>query len=333
MQQVQMVSSVRDKALREQLQSRRQRLRAAMALEQSPEQIVALLEEVDAALARMEDGTFGLCETCHDTIENDRLLANPLCRNCLDHLSSQEQRALERDLDLAFQVQRGLLPQDGCAVDGWSLVFQYEPAGSVSGDYCDLIRLENETALCMVGDITGKGIAASMLMAHLHAIFRSLATAARPVADLVGAANRVFCQGTPSSHFATLVCGSLGVGGAVEICNAGHCRPLHVSRKGVAAVEPTGVPLGVMCDWEYTSHRIHLDSGDSLVLYTDGVSESFNDENQQYGCERLTALLGHRGRLGPKELLNSIVSDVQGFRSRNRKQDDLTAMVIQRTGR
>jgi len=326
------VLSVPDRALRDQLQARRQRLREALPRVQKPERLAELLQQVDAALESMDAGTFGLCETCHDPIESDRLLANPLCRHCLDHLSPTEQRALERDLALAFQVQRGLLPQATCAVDGWSVAYHYEPAGSVSGDYCDLIPLEDDTALFLIGDITGKGIAASMLMAHLHAIFRSLTITRQPVADLVSGANRVFSQGISSSHFATLACGSLGHGGVVDICNAGHCRPLHVSRHGVATIDGTGVPLGILPDWEYTSHRLCLEAGDSLVLYTDGLSEAFNAGNQQYGAARLAKLLQQHGTLASKDLLGAILEDLKAFRSRHSPADDLTIMVIRRVG-
>jgi sigma-B regulation protein RsbU (phosphoserine phosphatase) len=198
---------VRDAALQKQLVNRRQRLNAAMPVARNPQHVVDLLQQIDSALERIDAGTFGICDTCHDAIESDRLLMDPLTRNCLDHLSPAEQRALERDLDLAFQVQRGLLPQPSLVLDGWSMAYTYEPAGPVSGDYCDLIALERGTSLFAVGDVMGKGVAASMLMANLHAIFRSLTTITRSVPDLLASANRIFSQGTLASHFATLVCG------------------------------------------------------------------------------------------------------------------------------
>src|SRR5262245_51595405 len=124
---------VRDAALRKQLITRRERLHAAIPTVTNADRARELLREVDSALERMQAGTFGICEACHDAIENDRLLVDPLCRNCLDHLSPTEQRALERDLDLAYQVQRGLLPRPGLAPNGWRVAYQYEPLGAVSG--------------------------------------------------------------------------------------------------------------------------------------------------------------------------------------------------------
>ena len=139
-----------------------------------------LLSEVDAALARMDKGSYGLCETCHDTGEADRLLANPLERFCLDHLTNEERRGLESDLLLAARIQQTLLPSPNFAPSGWDVRYHYAPAQVVSGDYCDVF--ESKAGLVfLLGDVSGKGIAASMLMSHLHATFRSLADAELPL--------------------------------------------------------------------------------------------------------------------------------------------------------
>jgi sigma-B regulation protein RsbU (phosphoserine phosphatase) len=320
---------VRDAVLRNQLLSRRQRLRAAMPQAQT-QKLAQLLEEVDSALERMDVGTYGICETCHEPIENERLMADPLSRNCLDHLSPSERRALERDLDLAFQVQQGLLPGTDRTIAGWNVAYCYEPAGPVSGDYCDLIALDGGTGVFMLGDVSGKGVAASMLMAQLHAIFRSLATVTRSVADLVAKANRIFCQGNPSSSFATLVCGHVDNHGNVEICNAGHCQPLHLTNGTVTCIESTSFPLGLFADGEYPTQRLKLAQGESLVLYTDGLSESFNESRKQYGAERLAGLLGRQVGLAPEKLLDLVLEDVKDFRGQTPQSDDLTIMVLRR---
>ena len=323
-------SSIRDTVLHKQLLTRRERIQAALPNLRNDEKMLMLLHEVDAALERMDAGTFGICETCHEEIENDRLLSDPLCRNCLDHLSAAEQRALERDLDLAFQIQGGLLPKPGLAPKGWTIAYHYQPVGPVSGDYCDVIVLEDGTGLFLVGDVSGKGIAASILMAHLHAIFRSLNTPVKQVHELVANANRVFCEGTMSEFFATLVCGRLGSNGEVEICNAGHCLPLHIHRESVSPFESTGLPLGLFSDSEYFSRKEKLEAGDSLVLYSDGLSETLNIEGEQYGDERLSVALRQRSELQPKELLAALLEDLKNYHAGVPATDDLTIMVIRR---
>src|SRR5579862_2464193 len=193
-------TGVTDPYLREQLEKRRGVLKSAISsvpIVEAPggTRLVELLEEVDSAVKRMDEGTYGICDACHETVEKERLLADPLVRLCLDHLTSDEQRALERDLELASSVQRGLLPQTDLQHGDWRVHYQYKPAGMVSGDYCDLIRSANGEGglVFLVGDVSGKGVAASLLMTHLHAMFRSLTEVGLPLDRLLEMANSVFC--------------------------------------------------------------------------------------------------------------------------------------------
>jgi sigma-B regulation protein RsbU (phosphoserine phosphatase) len=336
---------IRDSVLRNQLLTRQERIRTILPKADHQEagpnvgRLRELLREVDSALERMQAGSFGICEVCHDPIENDRLLVDPLCRNCIDHLSPAEQRALERDLDLAFQVQRGLLPKPSIAEHGWTLAYHYEPAGPVSGDYCDWIAGANGDSHFFVGDVTGKGVAASMLMAQLHAIFRSLAATTPSPCQLLTKANRIFCEGTLSSYFATVVGGRVGADGQVEISNAGHCLPMHISAHGksapaaaITSIQSTGLPLGIFSDTEYGSQTLTLEKGDSLVLYSDGLTEAFNQSREQYGTPRLSSLLQRQSALAPQELLAATLEDLKKFRAGAPTSDDLTIMIIRREG-
>jgi sigma-B regulation protein RsbU (phosphoserine phosphatase) len=322
--------AIRDASLHDQLKARRARLAEALPLAPASERLQELIREVDGALERMTAGTYGLCETCHDPIENDRLLANPLCRYCIDHLSPSEQRALELDLGLAFEVQRGLLPKSGMTIDGWTMAYHYQPAGPVSGDYCDLIDQGDGTGIFIVGDVTGKGVAASMLMAQLYAIFRSLVPLARSPGELLVKANRIFCDGTLSSYFATVVCGRIGKDGDVEIANAGHCLPYHVSSFGVLPVPSTGMPLGIFNDADYGTRTVKLAPGDSLLLYSDGWTEALNGARQQYGKERLAGFLKRKEALPADVLLNASLEELRAFRDGAAPSDDLTIMVLRR---
>ncbi|HXR10326.1 MAG TPA: hypothetical protein VN792_06085, partial [Candidatus Acidoferrales bacterium] len=122
------------------LELRREHLLSASRANIADQSLNDLLASVDAALARLNSGTFGICESCQGTIEADRLLCNPLLSFCLDHLSGDEQRALENDLTLAARIQRALLPPSDWSSAGWQARYHYQPAGLVSGDYCDLIE-------------------------------------------------------------------------------------------------------------------------------------------------------------------------------------------------
>ena len=160
--------------IRHELRSRQQRLADAMVNFGESPQLRRLLSDVDVALAHLDRGTYGICETCHDPIEPDRLMADPLIRFCLDHLTPEEQEALQRDLDLAAKIQTGLLPKPELFFRSWQVARYYQAAGPVSGDYCDLVAAEDGNVYFMLGDVSGKGVAAAMLMTQLHAMMRAL---------------------------------------------------------------------------------------------------------------------------------------------------------------
>jgi sigma-B regulation protein RsbU (phosphoserine phosphatase) len=171
-----------------------------------------------------------------------------------------------------------------------------------------------------------------MLMAQLYAIFRSLAAAAQSPGELLARANRIFCDGTPLSYFATVVGGRIGQGGNVEISNAGHCPPLHVNARGVSPIQSTGMPLGIFSETEYSSQKLTLAKGDSLVLYSDGLTEAFNTAGKQYGIQRLSSLLEKQSALLPQQLLTATLEDLKEFRSGAPRTDDLTIMIVRREG-
>lgn len=316
-----------------QLNERKKRLQEAAAAQRPSDELSRLLKEVDRALEKITDGTYGLCEICKESIEPERLTADPLIRYCLDHLTTSEQKALERDIELAHQIQAGLLPKQGTVLSGWMNAFHYEPSGPVSGDYLDIIvpKDGNDFFYFVVGDVTGKGIAASILMSQLHATFRALALTGLPLNELMARANHIFCEASLITHFATLVCGLANQDGEIEICNAGHCLPLAFRGNRLDTLPSSGLPLGIACDATYTTETIQLGHGDGLIVYTDGLSESTDASGQQYGEERILNLLKSNVSLSPTELVSAYMSDLNSFASRQGRTDDLTIMALQRT--
>jgi phosphoserine phosphatase RsbU/P len=313
---------------REQLQERRDKLAQVDSQPGRNPQFQGLLRQVDAALERMENGSFGLCEVCHDPIETDRLLADPLLCFCLDHLTTDQQRALEADLGLAAKIQGVLLPQKQIQWAGWEASYHYAASGPVSGDYCDFITPEGGDFFFLLGDISGKGVAASMLMSHLHAIFRALIPLGQTLNEVVTRANRLFCESTMASSYATVVCGKAGRSGEVELCNAGHCPPLVVRSGQLVSLGATGLPLGLFCDAQFGVEKLELKREDSLLLYTDGVTEARNHAGEEYGEPRLTSLLATQYSLPPSRLIEVCLRDLTAFRQGEPLTDDHTMMVL-----
>ncbi|HEX5426318.1 MAG TPA: SpoIIE family protein phosphatase [Candidatus Acidoferrales bacterium] len=329
------MAEVVESYLREQLEKRREQLRQAIA---SPDAHVAhpaftnLLREVDAALQRIDEGTYGICEVCHDTVERDRLISDPLVRFCLDHLNSAEQRALEGDLELAARIQRGLLPRTELSILDWHIQYHYKPAGLVSGDYCDVIAPsgKSNTPIFLIGDVAGKGVAASLLMSHLHAMFRTLSSLDLGLDKLLDMGNRIFCESTLAGQYATLVCGRLVSTSEVEIASAGHLPALLVRKNGVEEFSSTGLPLGMFSTARYSVTRVRLDAGDSLLLFTDGISEAVNLTGAEYGIEHLSVVAGEQYGRAPRDFLAECLNDVDAFSSGAQQKDDQTIMIVHR---
>jgi sigma-B regulation protein RsbU (phosphoserine phosphatase) len=312
--------------LRDQLLVRREKLQAAVTRSQTAN-LVQLLEQVDKALEKVETGVYGICEECNGSIEARRVLADPLARVCLECLKPSEQRALEQDLALAARIQAGLLPQQDLQAAGWRVSYHYEPAGLVSGDYCDIVAHDRDLFF-MVGDVSGKGVAASMLMANLHAMFRVLIPTGLPLPQLVERANRIFSDSTLPTQYATLIVGRAAECGEVEICNGGHLPPIHLSRSGISTIRPAALPVGMFHDQQFLSTRVSLAPGDSLVIYTDGFIESQASDGAEYGDQRLSQILQSRHGHGSRELVDACLQDVRSFRSELPKVDDQTLVVM-----
>jgi len=317
--------------LHNQLEERKRRLETAIAIAPNNASLAGLLREVDSALERMAKGIYGLCQECHESIEQDRLLTDPLVCYCLDHLTEPQRAELQRDLDLASAVQRKLLPQAGLHASGWETSYHYAPAGPVSGDYCDLIPSDGQLFFA-VGDVSGKGVAASMLMTQLHALFRSLAGMGLPLGQIVARANRVFCESALAGQYATLVCGQAKPNGDVEIHNAGHWPAIVVGRGGVLRMESTGLPLGMFSEAEFCATRLQAEVGDTLFLYTDGLSEAHSGSDSEYGVDRVTRLARQQAAQSPAQLIASFLEDLRGFVNGSAPHDDLTLLAIRRVG-
>lgn len=318
--------------IKSQLAERRERLRLVLQEERRTPQLIALLKEVDAALERVESGTYGICEFCSDEVEDRYLRVEPLVRICLEHLSAEQKRSVERDLQLASQIQAKFLPMHDRHLEGWEIAYRYQPVGPVSGDYCDFVKPQNSNgdAFFFLGDVSGKGVAASLLMSQLHAMFRTLLSTESSLKALVERANRLFCDSTRYTDFATLVCGRISTSGEIEICNAGHNSPLLVERGEIRSIESTGLPLGLFFNAEYTTRTLQLSRGDRLFLYTDGLTESRNPAGDEYSEARISALVSREHHRAAEELATMSLEDHARFLSGAMRNDDLTIMILQR---
>jgi sigma-B regulation protein RsbU (phosphoserine phosphatase) len=243
-----------------------------------------------------------------------------------------EDSEIRAQLDLAAQVQLGLLPRPHCCIAGWETAFSYEAAGHISGDYLDLIEDGEDAFYFVLGDVSGKGIAASLLMSHLHATLRALLASRNSLEDVVRETSRLFCQNSLPAQFATLAIGHATNTGDVRLVNAGHTSVLLAKRGGVAVFPATGMPLGMFCATDFAATQFLVQPGDSLFLYSDGVTEAEGTDGTEYGVDRVQKKLVDTVGADPGEIIAAMKTDLQSFVAVPTLADDRSMLALRFMG-
>ena len=315
--------------IKEQLTERKGLLQESVKVSPDNRNLNKLLKDVDAALKEMDEGVYGICEICSEPIETESLLADPLLKVCLSHLDTVERQALEDDLEYAGKIQQAMLPEKEIKTDEWEFAHHYRPAGIVSGDFCDLIPADDGSHIFMLGDVSGKGVSASIMMSNLHALINSLQSFNLPINEILQKANRLFCESTLSTNYATIVVGRVVPDGTVEICVAGHNPPLIVKDGKVTPIGATGIPVGMFCSAEYDVEKFKLNKNDFLFLYTDGLSEASVNETE-YGTDRIKEHLAELNGLSAKQIIADVLLKQQMFLGNTKLEDDITVAAIRK---
>jgi serine phosphatase RsbU (regulator of sigma subunit) len=247
---------------------------------------------------------------------------------------SAEKLELERraaqELEIARQVQARLFPQGLSPVDTLEYAGACIQARQVGGDYHDFLDLGRGRFGLVIADISGKGMAAALLMANLQANLRSqCASASDDPERLLRAVNKLFYENTHDSAYATLFFAEYDCQtGRLRYANCGHLAPLLLRQDGtIERLDSTCTVLGLFQAWDCSIAELRLFSGDTLVLYTDGITESFNDADEEFGEQRLIEAVGRHRELSPQAVIASIVDEVQQFSS-NEQHDDITLIVV-----
>jgi phosphoserine phosphatase RsbU/P len=244
----------------------------------------------------------------------------------------EAERRAAHELAIARQVQARLFPQSLPALRSLDYAGACLPARAVGGDYYDFLSLGPGRLGLVIGDVMGKGIAAALLMANLQANLRSqVAFALDEPARLLQSVNQLFCENSPEGAFASLFFADYhDASGALRYVNCGHLAALLLHRDGTLdRLASTSTVLGLFRQWECSVGEVRLQSDDVLALYTDGVTEAFDEAGEEFGERRLVdALRRHRDR--PSEsLLASLVDEVRSY-SPHEQHDDLTLIVARR---
>jgi sigma-B regulation protein RsbU (phosphoserine phosphatase) len=234
-----------------------------------------------------------------------------------------------QELEKAREIQEGLLPKKIPQVKGLEVAGAWQPARVVGGDYYDVLKFsERKMGIC-IGDVVGKGITAALLMANLQASFRAFAEEGVSPGMLCGKLHGVISNNVAQEKFVTFCyCTIDAEKNKLTYASAGHCPPLLLRGRGEAiSLKEGGTPLGILPGKEYADTEVQLEAGDRLVLYTDGLTEAMNAEDEEFGEPRLVGLGRKNTGLGAAELLEVIRKEVSGFTG-GRFQDDFTLVVV-----
>lgn len=246
---------------------------------------------------------------------------------------ARDKGRMEDQLNLASEIQRNLLPKYPPVLDGYDIAGKTVPAQSVGGDYYDFIPIDDDRLAVCLGDVSGKAMPAALLMANLQATLRGQTLVETPVNERIERANKLLCQCTDDERFATLFYAVLdGPGNELVLCNAGHERPYLFSPGGAySRLESGGLALGVFEDVRYDQESIVMNTGDLLLVYSDGVVDAVNPANERFGGQRLVSLVGEHRDESAGALIDRIFTAVEAHAGGASQFDDLTLLVIKRT--
>ena len=255
-------------------------------------------------------------------------------RNAALAEEAAERQRLEKEVALARRIQSALLPAGMPSVSGLDIFGTNAPSQGVSGDYYQLVQHTDDELVVLIADVSGKGIAASLLTSYVDALCLAYIGEGHSPQDVFSRVSPQMNAKTPADKFATALLAYLDAGtGTVRYCSAGHDPGLIVRTSGETEwLGPTGMPLGLMPKGEYAPGEAQLGLGDALILYTDGIAEAINPAEEEYGRKRLERVCVDRRSDSAADLAAAIERDVEEHAQGQPYHDDRTLVVVKRVG-
>jgi sigma-B regulation protein RsbU (phosphoserine phosphatase) len=239
---------------------------------------------------------------------------------------------MQEEVRLAAKIQSDLLPRAAPSLSGYEIAGKNIPAQVVGGDYFDFIALdEHRVAICLA-DVSGKGLPASLLMSNTQATIRSQTLVNATPSECLTRANILLYRTTSPEKFVTLFYGILDTKThGFTYSNAGHDSPYFMASSQFSRLETGGTVLGVIEPFDYEQDSVTLASADTIVIYSDGITESFNEKDEPFGEERIEAVLKQHQKATASAIVDEIINAAKKFAGRRQQADDMTVVVIKRT--
>lgn len=284
---------------------------------------------IEVAVEAMQRGAGDFIQKPWDNSALRRILRTQLDRGRVRREERRRQLADDRERNEARETQQSLLPRSLPEIPGFALAAACRPARTLAGDYYDVLLLDGEHALISIGDVAGKGAAAALVMSNLQAAVKAYAGPDVSPVDLTRRVNRILCGNCEPGRYVTFFCATLDIPRAtLTYVNAGHNPPMLARPNGSMLKLADGGPvLGEFEDWSAAQAEVGLNSGDRLVLYTDGISEATDADGNELGMDRLGELLVRYRALPAAELHARLLAEAVRF-CNDSFSDDATMMVL-----
>jgi sigma-B regulation protein RsbU (phosphoserine phosphatase) len=242
------------------------------------------------------------------------------------------ERRMARDLDQAAEIQRSFLPDGPPKVAGADLAGYNAACRTVGGDYYDFFTYPNGRVAMVLGDVSGKGMPASLMMAGLQERVQVLADEPQDLAAVMNRLNKITCKKCPSNKFITFFfCVLDPATGELAFCNAGHNPPVIVRvNGGVENLEGGGPPLGILSIVNYAEYREKLEPGDVLAIYSDGVTEASNAKDEEFGDAQFAEVLKANRQKGALDIVGAVTQELTVFTAGSPPADDITLIIAKR---
>jgi len=240
--------------------------------------------------------------------------------------------AMREQVRLTAQIHAHLLPRANPSIEGYEVAGHSVAAQDMGGDYFDYNALPNGAWSISVGDVSGKGLPASLLMANVQGVIRLLSSLNVPPAEVMSRANALLCRSTPQEKFVTFFYSTLDPSShALTFCNAGHTPTFHFHRDGIARLVTGGAVLGMLETFAYRQDSVTLDRGDVVVIYSDGVTDAMDADEREFGEQRLLDVVDGRRDESASSILDTLLEAVRHHQHQQPQYDDITAVVLKRT--
>ena len=288
------------------------------------------LHVIDESLQKIEAGTLGICEICHEAVDDELLTMDYTATVCLGHFSEEELRQLESELEMSQVVQRALLPQRAPRIPGLNIAAFSRPAQIVGGDYFDFVPFKDGGHGFVMADVSGHGVSASMLMTSLQTAFHTLVPAADSPLEVLERINHLYMHNINFTTFVTIFFGKLDpTTRTFTYANAGHNSAylLRGADKEEVLLHPTGPAIGLMEGFLVHEEQVQMNPGDTLVLYTDGVTEAANRDGSQLGIDGLAKVIRDNSEMTAEQLIQRILKEVNTFTDGIQPLDDTTLVI------